>query len=119
MYSKCHNAGDTDFVAGSPKSRPDIFEFAAGHDHYYLIGFNTYKLVDSSGQNAIPSLKQSFCIRDMLPLGFPDRLNATARFTRCKSDTDVQGISAGWADVYRSTISCQYIILTGVIKKNG
>jgi hypothetical protein len=112
----CFNLGDTDFVAGSPKSRPDLFTLSKGHGHYHLKEFNTYKLLDSDGKNAIPSLKQAFCIKDMFHL---DADTAVGRFTHCRSDTDIQGISAGWADVYISTIACQYIILTGVLSRNG
>jgi lysyl oxidase len=113
----CFNLGDTDFVAGSPKSRPDLFTLSTGHGHYHLKDFNLYKLVDSSGKNAIPSLKQAFCIEDMIPPIDTD--NPVGRFRRCTSETDIQGISAGWADVYRNTIACQYIILTGVLSRNG
>lgn len=111
------NIGDTDFVAGSPKSRPDLFIASGAHGHWHLKNFNTYKLVDSFGKNAIPSLKQAFCVLDMIPPRGKEE--AEARFTNCRNETDIQGISAGWADVYRNTVPCQYIVLTGAIAKHG
>jgi hypothetical protein len=112
---QCHNIGDTDFVAGSPKTRPDIFVLSHGHNHYHLEGFNKYRLVDSSGKDAIPSLKQSFCIVDMIP----PHPGAVPRFRKCKPETEIQGISAGWADTYGVGIPCQYIVLTGIIFEDG
>lgn len=109
----CHNIGDKDFVAGSPKTRPDIFIQPKAHPHWHLKGFNKYQLISVSSGKVVRSLKQSFCINDMVPLSFPESEHKKLRgkFVNCEHDYDVQGISAGWADVYSSSTPCQYIIL--------
>lgn len=109
----CHNIGDEDLVAGSPLSRPDIFTQSEGHEHWHLKDLNQYTLKSKSGNAVFSSMKQSFCLLDMIPLSFPKEEwpNLRRRFTRCEKNTDVQGISAGWADVYRRGVPCQFIAL--------
>lgn len=115
----CHNIGDKDFVVGSPKTRPDIFIKPKSHPHWHLKGFNKYHLISVSSGKVVRSLKQSFCINDMIPLSFPESENKKlrAKFVNCEHDYDVQGISAGWADVYSSETPCQYIILRDPSRK--
>jgi hypothetical protein len=103
------NAGTSDLVVGSPASRPDLFVWSAGHGHYHLRDFNEFLLFDKHGALATVGYKQAFCAIDI------ERISAGAsaapRFDNCNSD---QGISAGWADVYDSSLACQYIVIDGV-----
>jgi hypothetical protein len=103
-----YNAGNADFVIGSPASRPDLFVWSSGHGHYHLKDFNEFLLFDSGGHLATIGYKQAFCAIDI------ERIRASAsgsRFNNCNSD---QGISAGWADVYNAGLPCQYIVIDGL-----
>ena len=99
-----HNAGDADLVVGSPVARPDLFVWSAAHRHYHLKDFNEFKLFSKAGVEVEIGHKQAFCLIDIErkhPTARPD-----AQFTDCNSN---QGISAGWADLYNSSLPCQYI----------
>ena len=104
-----HNVGDTDVVVGAPAERPDLFVWSAGHGHYHLRDFNEFKLFNSDGEQVQTGYKQAFCLIDV------ERLDPAARpiaqFTNCNVD---QGISAGWADLYGSSLACQYIVIDGI-----
>jgi hypothetical protein len=100
-----YNAGNSDLVIGSPASRPDLFVWSAGHGHYHLRDFNEFLLFNAQGGLATIGYKQAFCAIDIEPIG-PNAANA--RFANCNTD---QGISAGWADVYNSSLPCQYIVI--------
>jgi hypothetical protein len=104
-----YNAGTSDFVIGSPASRPDLFVYSNGHGHYHLKDFNEFLLFDSTGQLATIGFKQAFCAIDIERVA--PWAATSPRFTNCNSD---QGISAGWADVYSSGLQCQYIIVDTV-----
>lgn len=109
----CHNIGDTDLVAGSPKSRPDIFTKSGGHAHWHLVDLNKYTIRKKETNEILRSEKQSFCLLDMIPLSFPPEQwpSLRRRFTKCENENDIQGISAGWADIYRRGVPCQFIVL--------
>jgi hypothetical protein len=104
-----YNAGSADLVVGSPASRPDLFVWSAGHGHYHLKDFNEFQLFNAAGGLATIGYKQAFCAIDI------ERISATAaagpRFNDCNSD---QGISAGWADVYHSSLACQFVVIDGL-----
>jgi hypothetical protein len=102
------NAGDSDFVIGSPASRPDLFVWSSAHGHYHLKDFNQFLLFDSTGHLATIGYKQAFCAIDIEQIR-PSA--AAARFNDCNAN---QGISAGWADVYGSGLACQYIVIDGL-----
>jgi hypothetical protein len=107
----CHNIGNKDFVAGDPRTQPDKFTKSKGHTHYHVKDFNKFILYKDGNRKEIArSLKQSFCLTDMVPLSFPLKewqklFSLPAKFN-CLTR---QGISAGWADVYRRRLPCQYI----------
>jgi hypothetical protein len=104
-----YNAGSSDLVIGSPASRPDLFVWSAGHGHYHLRDFNEFLLFDAQGTLATIGYKQAFCAIDIERIG--PNASSSARFNNCNSD---QGISAGWADVYHSSLACQFIVIDGV-----
>jgi hypothetical protein len=107
----CHNTGDTALNAGDPRTQPDIFKLSPGHDHYHLQDFNKYILRSNSTGEEILSHKQAFCLEDTRPLSWPEEEwpNLRSTFTNCNV---LQGISAGWADVYSVGLPCQFIVLT-------
>ncbi len=100
-----YNAGDADFVIGSPADRPDLFVWSEAHQHYHLRDFNEFLLFDANGNLATVGYKQAFCAIDLEPI---DPNAGPAQFTSCNSD---QGISAGWADVYSSGLACQFVVI--------
>jgi hypothetical protein len=104
-----HNSGDTDLAVGAPEDNLDKFVWSAGHGHYHLKDFNEYTLYNAKGQEVGSSYKQAFCLRDSV---HTDSWGpSTAQFTDCNVD---QGISAGWSDRYRSTLSGQYVVVDGL-----
>jgi hypothetical protein len=104
-----HNIGNEDLAIGAPKDNLDMFEWSEGHGHYHLKDFNEYKLFDAGGDEVGTSYKQAFCLIDSVRMDSWGRANA--QFTDCNVD---QGISAGWADLYRSTLSGQYVVVDGL-----
>lgn len=100
------NYGPGDLAIGRPQDHPDLFEWDACHRHYHFIDFASYQLLHEDGTVAAEGHKQSFCLFDALPVtddaGPP-------QFT-----CGFQGISAGWGDVYRVGLDCQWIDITGV-----
>src|SRR5205814_9611777 len=100
------NVGDADFIVGRPIDRPDLFYFSVAHQHYHMKEFNQYKLYDATGNLIVPSTKPGFCLADS------ERVSPNAgpaKFSGCGAN-DVQGISAGWADVYAAGRTlCQYL----------
>lgn len=103
----CINIGNDDFVVGNPATQPEIFFPDPTHEHYHAKDFNKYHLLTESGKK-IDSKKQAFCMVDF------DRWLPTASLERRFRDCDtMQGISAGWADIYRADMQCQYIVLEG------
>jgi hypothetical protein len=104
-----YNAGSSDLVIGSPASRPDLFVWSAGHGHYHLRDFNEFLLFNAHGALATIGYKQAFCAIDIERIA--PSASANARFANCNTD---QGISSGWADVYDSSLPCQYIVIDAV-----
>src|SRR5688572_11799327 len=95
-----YNAGNKDLDVGRPEDNPDSFVFSSGHGHYHLSDFNNYTLFDSQGRKVGDSYKQAFCLMDTTRVGSSADPSA---FYTC----DYQGISAGWADWYQSTLPGQ------------
>ncbi len=104
----CHNAGDTDIVLGEPSSRPDLFAFSQDDRRYYLPDFVHVVLEDAAGTQVSVGHKR-VCLIDV------ERIDAWGRDTPQFTDCNVnQGISAGWADLYRASLKCQYVVIDGV-----
>jgi hypothetical protein len=104
-----HNSGDEDLVVGSPADQPDLFIWSSGHGHYHLDDFNEYKLFDAEGYEVGSGYKQGFCLMDEVQIDSWGKANA--QFTDCNVD---QGISAGWADLYRADLPGQYVVIDGL-----
>ena len=102
------NQGQRDVVLGPP-SNPTIFQFDTCHGHYHFEAYASYRLVDANGTPVGFGHKQSFCLQD----GFRVSGSQGARYT-----CDNQGISAGWADTYASTLDCQWVDVTNVAPGN-
>lgn len=99
------NVGESDFFLGDPRES-DQFEYASCHGHYHLQDIAEYMLLDpGSGETLVVGRKQGFCMLDSQRINSdqPPRYNC-----------DFQGLSAGWADVYESTLDCQWLDITDV-----
>ncbi len=103
--NETRNIGSGDLVIGSPVGNP-LFHFATCHGHYHFEDFAVYRLLDTNGVVAATGGKVGFCVEDV------DQWSPTAPHQNAFYDCGNQGLSAGWADVYRSTLACQYIDVT-------
>lgn len=101
-----YNVGDRDAELGRPENRSDLFEHSDSHDHHHLRDFNKYVLFDEHGNEMGVGKKQTFCLMDSYRM--PSRSNASSD---PQFDCDYQGISAGWADVYDSSLPGQYLVI--------
>ena len=99
------NNGAADLVLGNPENNP-LFEFSPCHGHYHFSGFAAYELLDQSATTVVTSRKQAFCLLDSIQI---DPAAGPGKFT-----CDNQGITAGWSDVYGSSLDCQWLDITGV-----
>lgn len=99
------NIGTQDYFIGVPNASNSQFTFDPCHNHYHYAGYAEYLLFDSNG-NLMPNIgfKNGFCVLDLsCPSGIP------AQYT-CSN----MGITAGCADIYSSSLTCQWIDVTGV-----
>jgi len=93
-----------DFGDVSNSKRIGEFVFHPTHNHYHLDNVATYSIYQGLddgtqgkySQQLTTSNKVSFCMEDTIPLN--PTVEGSQRFTKC--NTDVQGISPGYADVY-------------------
>ena len=110
-----HNAGNADLNFGPPPPPPPFvlppnspWVWSPGHGHYHLRDFNDYALLNLSDQPVRPGFKQAFCLMDIERTN-PSAPRPTGFFT-CSN----QGVSAGWSDVYDSSLPCQFATVDGV-----
>ena len=103
-----HNVGSADLHIGRPQDHPELFVWSQSHHHYHLQHFNEFELLNTAGQQVVPGFKQAFCLEDIEQID-PNAPPRTHSYT-CND----QGVSVGWADVYNSTLPCQYVIIDGV-----
>jgi len=104
--TETRNIGAGDLYLGDPEGNP-LFEYASCHNHYHFQGFATYRLVNSAGTVLAAGNKVGFCLEDIEP--WSSSANSNPLYT-CAN----QGIQAGWADIYNSTLPCQWIDVTGL-----
>jgi hypothetical protein len=100
------NLGDADLVLGRPPpagASDDTFVWSPCHGHHHVPGFATYELRDATGAR-VTGRKQSFCLHDVQAI----RPESSSQGYHCMN----QGLSAGWADVYARTLSCQWLDIT-------
>ena len=110
------NIGNADFIAGKPLDHPELFYYHLSHHHFHMREFNQYKLISSvgnfssTGNLIIPSSKPGFCLSDSEQI-LPNATRQSGYYPSTCPDDGVMGISAGWADVYFSDLSCQYLVI--------
>lgn len=104
--TQTRNIGTADLALGNPATSGS-FEWGACHGHYHFRSFAQYRLLDSTGAVVRNGKKVGFCLMDITRNN--TAANPSARYT-CSN----QGIQAGWADVYSSNLSGQWIDITGV-----
>ncbi len=100
------NAGTAAMIMGPPQPSQPQWDYDSCHMHYHYLDFAEYQLVDAKGTLVAMGHKQSFCVRDDIEV-IPGSPSAGY-------DCQVQGLSAGWADVYSNALDCQYVDITGV-----
>ncbi|APW37904.1 hypothetical protein RD110_12445 [Rhodoferax koreense] len=104
--TQTRNIGTADLVLGNPAASP-LFEWGQCHGHYHFRSFAQYRLLTTSGSLVRTGKKVGFCLMDISRID--GSANPSARYN-CSN----QGIQAGWADVYSSNLSGQWIDVTGV-----
>lgn len=102
------NIAQYDLYLGDPVGNP-LFEFSPCHGHYHFEGYADYTLLDLGGNPAAPGHKQAFCLLDTRIYVSAPWVPTARRYT-CSD----QGIQRGWADVYSSSLDCQWIDVTDV-----
>lgn len=129
------NGGAGDLVVGAPEHRPDLFTWSPCHGHYHFLGFAQYRLWAPAEYAAWANLRAANpgvpASELMASAGLTAPLGQTKR-AFCMEDTGRylsgnlgeiggpkytcgnQGISAGWSDLYGSTLDGQWIDVTGV-----
>ncbi|MDZ4685316.1 MAG: lysyl oxidase family protein [Planctomycetaceae bacterium] len=102
------NMGAADFRLGDPAAQENqgLFEWSGCHGHYHLTGFASYELLNQSNNAVVTGRKQAFCLLDTVKI---DQTAGLAKYS-CAN----QGITVGWADVYDSSLDCQWLDITGV-----
>ncbi len=100
------NVGIADVVAGRPPpdgESDERFTWSPCHGHHHVTNYAVYELRDGGGA-VIGGHKQAFCLQDsqQVRAGFPSH----------DYDCSMQGLSAGWADVYGRDLPCQWIDVT-------
>ncbi len=104
--TETRNIGAGNLVMGDPSTN-SLFHYASCHGHYHFEDFAIYRVRDTNGIVVALGNKVGFCLLD------DHAWSATANPTRIY-DCNNQGIQAGWADVYFSSLNCQFVDITGV-----
>jgi len=104
------NIGSGDLILGNPTTN-SLFIWASCHGHYHFEQFAQYNLLDTNGAPVVSGHKVGFCVMDVVK--WSPTANPSAKYT-CINN----GIQAGWADIYDSSLPCQYIDITGVPSGN-
>jgi hypothetical protein len=105
--TETRNVGGSDLDVPTPAERPDLFEFQECHGHHHFLGFASYRLLDSIGEEVAAGRKVSFCLEDVR------RWDSAANQAEVYNCSD-QGIQAGWSDIYDSGLPGQWIDVTGL-----
>ena len=103
--TETRNIGLSNIVLPAPEGNP-AFEYADCHGHYHFKGFARYRLLNGAGDVVATGRKVSFCLLD----GYQwDPGAADGQFS-----CDMQGITAGWSDVYDAGLPGQWVEIDGV-----
>ncbi len=104
--TETRNIGDTDVMLGSPTDS-NVFELDACHVHEHFGDFVEATLLDGAMQ-LVASSKQGFCLLDVM------QFDPNANPSKVYNDCSLQGLQSGWADVYPSSLDCQWVDITDV-----
>ncbi len=114
------NRGNGDVVLGNPLDGPysSWFYYDSCHQHNHLKNFTSYALFELDGVTLVArTTKPGFCMRDSVQYDgvthtydADGNVSSNGGYYTCNS----QGISVGWSDRYRYTLSGQWIDITGV-----
>jgi Lysyl oxidase len=118
--------GDHVFERGvdnaSTRKRVGCEQYHPAHHHWHLLDFSRYTLKrERTGKTVARSTKIGFCIIDTdhafpgTPGSPPDPGYYPAGTPDC-TETSIDGISVGWADIYRYGLPGQEINVTGLAR---
>jgi hypothetical protein len=106
------NLGSADVYLGAPSLDNPVFEYSSCHMHFHFVGYALYELRRMDGTVVARGHKQGFCLEDEDRASVPD--DSGAPYYVCA----LQGIQSGWADVYDTTVACQWVDVTDVSPGN-
>jgi len=110
-----NNNGPGDLIVGAPAQHPDMFEFSECHGHFHFESFARYELRALDGTLVATGHKQSFCVEDTERISDDAPIEPKYSCTLGSANADaVQGVQAGWGDLYPSTLDCQWVDVTDV-----
>ncbi len=100
------------------------FIYHPTHNHFHFSGFASYELLKRDSKGAYrPTSKKgnktSFCILDSIPVSFVGSTYNGFHGAYDFCDAHMQGLSAGWADVYTAILPDQWIDLGTTSLANG
>ncbi|MEC9464961.1 MAG: lysyl oxidase family protein [Myxococcota bacterium] len=102
------NIGNEDLAIGFPGGGED-WVYAICHDHYHFEDYAYYELITAEGrQITTVGYKNGWCVMDLANWGDDD--DDCTRYN-CNN----QGITAGCADIYASSLDCQWIDITSIL----
>ena len=114
---------DGSFFDDTSRDPPIIWEPEDDHDHWHLMNAARYSLWNSDKTAEVaPALKVGFCLIDSTRIethGPSTRVYTTAANNFCGQDEParpsiVEGVSAGWRDLYDRTLAFQWVDITDV-----
>ena len=84
--------------------------FHPDHTHWHLDASASYVLTSAAGAVVVEQPKVSFCLRDNVRVPGVDAPIGNSAYGKCARDR-IQGISVGWADVYKADLPGQVLEL--------
>jgi hypothetical protein len=104
------NIGNRDVATGAPGASNPLWTYDACHGHYHFANYADYDLIDVPTSTPLPiGTKNGFCMLDLETWDRELAVNGCNTY-----DCNNQGISVGCADVYDSSLQCQWVDITGV-----
>ena len=106
----------------STRRRVGCEQYHPAHHHWHLLDFSRYRLKRGrNGKTVATSTKIGFCIVDTdhafpgIPGSPPDPGYYPAGSSDC-TDSSIDGLTVGWADIYYSGVPGQQINITGLAR---
>lgn len=111
------NMGTADLVLGVPPTidppNGGEFVYSACHMHYHFNTFARYELRQPGTSTVVTvGQKRSFCVEDTVQVS--DSAPVDKRYCCNTTCGNLQGVQVGWADLYPSTLPCQWIDVTDI-----